>query len=736
MRVNSRLKVLLLLVLWPSVVAAMPLKIYVAANGSDGNIGSRRKPLATIETALEKAFQTADSEVEIVIGKGVYSLKKPLQITPKEDFISEKKMTIRGEGMGQTIISGGMELPSFKAEETTGLWYVKLGEELEDGISQLFVNGRRCTLARTPNADYYFVPKKVQERQTCEKPKTFEQEFVVCDKNGNEFALNQEETEDVVVSIFHFWDMTRRRIMPGSKERNSFKIAGENMKRWGDMTKKGFSQVYFENSKSFIDTQGEFYYDKRQRVLYYYPRDGETVDKAKAIVPISKRLLTVSGTKEEPIKNLKIEGITFAYTNYVMPEMGESPQQAAALKDAAVMLNHVKNVRIADVELCHTGLYGVWFQSNCKSSTIEDCYLHDLGAGGVKVGITEQIKEDDENLTKGIRVNNNIICEGGRVMPTAVAVLVMKASDCRVTHNDIFDFYYTGVSVGWTWGFSDSPAKRNYVGYNHIHHIGWAGLSDMGGIYTLGKSEGTVIDNNIIHHVQSYDYDGDGIYTDEGSSGIEIKNNIVYHCKSAGFSQHYGRDNILENNIFAFNHETQIMTAERIDTDKNTLTFRRNIVYADRSSQIFKNDFWGGYPLFLCDLNLYWAEGTDKPLRKKTISGWSEQTGKDANSVMVDPGLVIRGEKDIQVTNKAAMRKISFKPIDCSKVGVQGNRKLRELAKIDPKRAKLFDQIVEENEKPNNTASILNKKEVMFILLAGLTVSGVIGGKMLMRNRG
>ena len=70
----------------------------------------------------------------------------------------------------------------------------------------------------------------------------------------------------------------------------------------------------------------------------------------------------------------------------MLPATGYAPFQAAYATEAAVMLDGARNVAIQDCEIGHVAEYAVWFRQGCQDCRIERCYLHDLGAGGVRIG--------------------------------------------------------------------------------------------------------------------------------------------------------------------------------------------------------------------------------------------------------------------------------------------------------------------------------------------------------------
>ncbi len=679
---------------------AANVKIYISVRGNDGNPGTKDRPLASLQGAVDKLrvlrnAQTIDGTVDVIIGDGEYFMPEPLELNAEDSGTELAPVIFKADEGAHPIFSGGKKINGFEKVSET-LWKAKVSEVAEYGwyFEQLYVNGKRAVRAKSPNTGFYHLKKTsdtIIHKGDAKTPELALQRFTLFSDGVKQLdQFSKEDFENSVITFYHNWDNTRTRVFSYDTNSSTVLVAGPAAQSYNRIDTK--SRYSLENFKAALDTCGEWYLD-RSGYLYYMPLPGETIEKLDVEAPVADRFINIKGHEGtgEKVKNLRFENLSFQYTGYKMPFYGNQQAQAAFPVEAVIMADFAENIQFVNCEVAHVGSNAIWFRKACSGCKAEHCYIHDLGAGGIKIGDLS-IPEKPENLTRNVEINNNIIRSGGFVFPCAVGVILFNASDCAITHNEIADLRYSGVSVGWVWGYSYSPSKRNKVEFNHIHHLGWAELCDMGGVYCLGSSEGTTVSNNRIHDVQSYDYGGWGMYADEGSTGIVFENNLVYNCKIAGFHQHYGKENIIRNNIFANNTVYQLQ-ASRVENHLS-FTFSNNIVYYNSGKLI--SDTWAQM-LIQSDRNCYWDKRTkDIHFSKFSFAEW-QKSGKDLHSVIADPGFVNPSQVDFTIRNKSMIRKIGFSVFDYSQAGVYGSDEWKKLAAFDSEIARQFDKAVVRN---------------------------------------
>ena len=256
----------------------------------------------------------------------------------------------------------------------------------------------------------------------------------------------------------------------------------------------------------------------------------------------------------------------------------------------------------------------------------------------------------------------------GRSSPARWAFWIGQSGDNAITHNEIADLFYTGISAGWTWGYGEGFAKRNTFAFNHVHHLGYGLMTDMGGIYTLGPSEGTVVRNNIFHDIYSHSYGGWGMYTDEGSTGILFENNLVYHTRTGSFHQHYGKQNVLRNNILAESIEQQLQ-ATRLE-DHLSFTLENNIIYWETGTLMAGP--WDRLQ-YVSRKNLYW-QARHEPIdfAGQSLAAWQAR-GHEQGSQIADPRFVDPLHDDYRLAPDSPALRLGFKPFDYTQAGVYGD---------------------------------------------------------------
>jgi len=647
-------------------------------------------PLATLGKAQERIRELKAAAgglglklpVNVLLRGGTYPQVKPLVFTAADSGTESCPITFAAYPGESPVISGGAPIagwvlddsPQSRTRCANRLWRVDLPKADTDSawrFTQLFVNGQRRTRARIPNQ---------REFLRTDGPVARGDQRSFYFKKGELKAWKN--LGDSIVVVYHSWETSLHHIQSVDTEASLITLLEPAPWAMGQWEKQ--QRYYVENVFEGLDEPGEWYLNQTTGRLYYYPLPGETMTGIEVIAPrLTSTLVEFKGesTKGAIVEHVHFRGISFQHTGSQL-SLVSNPGQGEINQPGLIQAAGLRHASFEGCEIAHTGAHGIWLADGCAEVRLDRCHLHDLGGGGVYIGGGWGVHE--AATTERITVNNCFIHDGSYQFRGAHGVWIGRSSYNTVTHNEISNFDYSGISCGWSWGFQPSSANHNILDYNHIHHLGNGdGLSDMGGIYTLGISPGTTERYNHIHDVFNYAPlpHGSGIYPDEGSSEILIENNVVYRVRTCPLFQHYGKDNNIRNNVFALGGVGQLQRC-REDLPCH-YAVDGNIVYADIPQMlggVWKNGDWKlGH-------NLYWSTAGAPVFAGLGFAAWQAK-GNDAGSVVADPLFVDPAAGNFRLKPNSPALALGFQDIDLGKTGLYGDPAWVKLPKQYPNRA-------------------------------------------------
>lgn len=530
--------------------------VSVQANdeGSDQNVLSvdNAESLAIAISEVARRRESGNSEkLTIEFTQGIYQLSEPILLTPE---LIGNGLTLSADPKKPAIVSGGRRLKQVSQTGDELRYQIPDGWRAKGIPRCLFVDGRWSAPARHPNQGYHRIVAAAEDRRTGV--------FVDPANLPASWKPTKQDTSfkgDMV--LLHDWSSSRLPIESLDSSNGQLQMIGPMGAAADHYAIDHFEKqprYFLEGHPAFADQPGEWYVDEKSDQVVFKV-DSNFIPN-EVIFPWLDQLVVATGSNEELARHLVIRGLQFCHTRFPCPPGGYAGVQAAAIESrnadgsrtsslrkhigGAVVLEHAGNCQILNCRFHNLGNTGLWVGKGTKNCRIFRCRFHDLGGNGINLGDTSQ-----SDTASGLLVTECGVSDVGRILPGAVGIWAGIVQGVSILNNHVHDCPYTGISIGWKWDDSETPAGDNRVVDNRIEFV-MQTLSDGGGIYTLGRQPGSVLGGNQISDVplNAGRAESNGIFMDQGSSGFTVENNVIRRIDRSPIRFHQCRENLVRNN--------------------------------------------------------------------------------------------------------------------------------------------------------------------------------------------
>ncbi|MEN6302708.1 MAG: right-handed parallel beta-helix repeat-containing protein [Armatimonadia bacterium] len=545
MCVNSLLLALLVILLASTCLAA-PVTVYVSPTGNDAASGLKPdQPVATITKAMEIARAarcTASEGYKVVLRGGTHYLPATVAFTAADSGTAQaptQLVAFKGE---RVRLVAGRDLRRGRASAGPDGWKPWKGGILQLDLKplglegklfrQLFYNGERLPMARTPNFD----PADKHAGKWAYVEAAVEKDSRRVFRYAPGDMKPWQDLSQAEVFFFHSYNYYNT-IVPLVSVDADRRLARLGQDTYDIIRGEGAERYYVQNVLEELDAPGEWYLDRKTSILYLYPPAGGAFDQASIEVPLAEHVISLDNASHVTIQGLALE----------------------VSEGGAVDLHDCTCCRVVACSVGHCGVgtqiggWGPW-EDQCgigifggKDNGAVGNDIYDTGSHGVKL-----TGGDRKTLTPaGNFAENNHIRHTGVYWAQGCGARLEGVGN-RFSRNTVHDIPRMGVIFS---------GNDNLIEFNHLYDLNRQ-TCDTGAIYTGGRNWldpwGSKIQYNYIHDIGGYGReDGKwvspafswGIYLDDNSNGCNVIGNIVVGGYWGGIHLHNAHDSTIENNI-------------------------------------------------------------------------------------------------------------------------------------------------------------------------------------------
>ncbi|GII81380.1 hypothetical protein Sru01_63620 [Sphaerisporangium rufum] len=559
--------------------AATQATYYVAPDGDDANPGTLAAPFKTVQRARDvvrtvNANMTGD--IYVYLRGGNYPVGSTIDFTPADSGTNGYRVFYSAYQNETPVLNGGVQVTGW-TQHSGNIWKAPLNRA--NKLRALYVNDKRAFMAsKTMNSAGCWGTYNITAGQAswawesgsqCAGAKYSTSDFPVIGGNQDDIEIETSTTwTTAIVGV-------RGVITENSNRIAQFQQPGAAIAQGafnGNAQTGGSHKVM--NAYEFLDSPGEFFFDKWSRTLYYYKAASENMSTATVYAPnnVSTLLKVTGNSTSNRVRNITFSGLTVQHSDWNLfnvagsvlkqAQQGNLGAQAYAKQNfhayyyrnvdtapGAVQVDNADGLVLQNNRVQHTGVDGISLTNDVVNTQLIGNSTNDIAGSAIAVGHPQHVYIGDytssnrekypvavEGAPKSIKIENNYIYDSAVLFNGHSPITAYFADGLSIQHNRIEKSPWSGITLGWGWwnfdGSSGSiapnrptnTAKNNTIAYNHIIDTVQR-LSDTAPIYTLGAQPGTTITNNYLQGVPSgHKY---GLHPDEGSAYMTFRDNVL-----------------------------------------------------------------------------------------------------------------------------------------------------------------------------------------------------------------